>query len=308
MSRVATYGNYQSALMDLMASQTRMAEAQTRIATQKNATDLVGYGRQSETLTAMKGSMARLQGFIDTGEAVSARLTTQDLAMNRVNDAITDLRSVIGNALATESNITLMQESENAFQSIRGGLNSKHNGAYLFGGAHSDQQPMTAASLVDLAAAPATASVFTNDDLKSASRIGEGTMIETGVLAPDLGQDVLDILRDIQVFNDGPQGPLSGKMTTTQRDFLTTQLSRLEAASAGVVNRIALTGTQAQQVETVMDDNRQQLSALEGLMSNKTDADMAKAITDLQLSQVAVQASAQVISQLRDVSLLNFLR
>ena len=91
MSRVSTTGNYQSALMDLMASQTRMAEAQKKIATQKNATDLVGFGRQSETLTAMKGSMARLQSFIDTGETVSARLTTQDLAMNRVNDALTDL-------------------------------------------------------------------------------------------------------------------------------------------------------------------------------------------------------------------------
>ena len=32
------------------------------------------------------------------------------------------------------------------------------------------------------------------------------------------------------------------------------------------------------------------------------------AITDLQLSQVAIQASAQVISQLRQTSLLDFLR
>ena len=33
--------------------------------------------------------------------------------------------------------------------------------------------------------------------------------------------------------------------------------------------------------------------------ADRTDADMAKAVTDLQLSQVAIQASAQVISQLR---------
>ena len=43
-------------------------------------------------------------------------------------------------------------------------------------------------------------------------------------------------------------------------------------------------------------------------MAKRTDADMARAVTDLQLSQVAIQASAQVISQLRDVSLLNYLR
>ena len=56
MSRVATFGNYQSALLDLMKAQTRAADAQERVSTQKNATDLTGFGRQSETLTAMKGA------------------------------------------------------------------------------------------------------------------------------------------------------------------------------------------------------------------------------------------------------------
>ena len=44
------------------------------------------------------------------------------------------------------------------------------------------------------------------------------------------------------------------------------------------------------------------------MVSKKTDADLAKAVTDLQLSQIAVQASAQVLSTLSDTSLLNYLR
>ena len=77
MTRVATFGNYQSALLDLMKAQTRAADAQERVATQKNATDLTGFGRQSETLTALKGAQSRIVGFMDTAKAVSARLTTQ---------------------------------------------------------------------------------------------------------------------------------------------------------------------------------------------------------------------------------------
>ena len=50
-----------------------------------------------------------------------------------------------------------------------------------------------------------------------------------------------------------------------------------------------------------------QKSALDQLVAGRTDADLAVAITDLELSQVAIQASAQVISQLRQVSLLNYL-
>ena len=71
MTRISTYGNYQSALLNLMNTQLRSAEAQERVSTQKNATDLTGFGRQSETLTAMKGAQSRIQGFIDTAEAVT---------------------------------------------------------------------------------------------------------------------------------------------------------------------------------------------------------------------------------------------
>mgnify|MGYP006150292165 CR=1 FL=1 len=42
------------------AAQTRAAEAQERVSTQKNATDLTGFGRGSETLTALKSTDVRL--------------------------------------------------------------------------------------------------------------------------------------------------------------------------------------------------------------------------------------------------------
>ena len=62
------------------------------------------------------------------------------------------------------------------------------------------------------------------------------------------------------------------------------------------------------QVEDITVGHQSQLTSLDELVAKRTDADMAKAVTDLQLSQVAIQASAQVISQLRQVSLLNYLR
>ncbi len=48
--------------------------------------------------------------------------------------------------------------------------------------------------------------------------------------------------------------------------------------------------------------------SLEVMLGDKTDADMAKVVTEIELSQLAIQASAQVISQLRQVSLLDYLR
>lgn len=308
MTRVATYGNYQSALLNLMNTQIRSAEAQERVSTQKNATDLTGFGRQSETLTALKGSQSRIQGFIDTAEAVTSRLTTQDLAMSQINDGISGLREAIGDALSTDSAGSLMLEMEGQFQSIRGGLNMRHQGGYLFSGASTTTAPLNVGNLAELAAAPSIPSVFQNDTLKTASRVADGTTLETGFLANELGTDALTILRDIQNFHTtAGQGPLTGKLTEAQKTFLTTQLGRLEQAGTAVVDKMAKTGSLAKQVESISAGHTAQKNALDELVSTRTDADMAKAVTDLQLSQIAIQASAQVIGQLRQVSLLNYL-
>ncbi len=308
MTRVATFGNYQSALLDLMRAQTRAADAQERVSTQKNATDLTGFGRQAETLTALKGSQSRIQGFIETGAAVSARLTTQDLAMNQINDAINGVRTALGGAISTDFTGSLMLELEGQFQSVRGGLNIRHQGGYLFAGASTSTAPVEAANLNELLAAPSVASLFRNDTLKTASRVAEGTTLETGFLADELGTEVLTILRDIQNYHSTPgSGPLTGRLNESQKTFLSAQLTRLEQASTAVVDKIAKTGSLARQVDSITTGHEAQKGALDELVSGRTDADLAEAITDLELSQVAIQASAQVISQLRQVSLLNYL-
>ena len=307
MTRVATFGNYQSALLDLMKARTRAADAQERVATQKNATDLTGFGRQSETLTALKGAQSRIVGFMDTAKAVSARLTTQNLALTQINDGIAGLREAVGSVLATDSAGALMLELEGHFQGIRGGLTMRHHGGYLFSGASTNTPPVTIDNLSELAAAPDVASVFANDTLKTASRVAEGTTLETGFLADELGSEVMEILRDIQIYHTGANGPLSGKVTQDQKDFLITQLTRLEQAATAAIDKTAKTGSMANQVESVTASHQAQLNSLDELVANRTDADMARAITDLELSQIAIQASAQVINQLRQVSLLNFL-
>lgn len=308
MTRVATFGNYQSALLDLMKAQTRAADAQERVSTQKNATDLTGFGRQSETLTAMKGAQSRIQGFIDTAGAVSARLVTQDLAMNQISDGIAGIREALANAIATESGGSMMLDLEGQFQAIRGGLNMRHHGGYLFSGASTSTTPIDATNLTELLAAPTVSSLFNNDDLKTASRVAEGTTLETGFLADELGSDVVSILRSIQAFHTTPgSGPLSGRLTEDQKAFLSARISELEQAGTAMIDKIARTGSLANQVESVASGHEAQKIALDELLADRTDANMAEAITDLQLSEVAIQASAQVINQLRQVSLLNYL-
>lgn len=309
MNRVSTAGNYHSALLNLMSAQARQDEAQTRVSTQKNATDMTGFGRGAESLTTLKAAASRVQGFLSTGEAVAARLETQDLALNQVGDGVSAARSAISNVLASESADVLMLELQGQFQTIQNGLNSQHQGVYLFAGGNTSQPPVGVVTMGELAAAPDVASAFRNDELAPTSRMGEGRSVQTGYLASDLGSDIFEIFKAIQDYNDDPAtGPLKGKPTQAQKDFLTDQLKRLDAASTRTIEVIARNGALAKQVEVTNTSHAAQVEALETMVSKKTDADLAKAVTDLQLSQIAVQASAQVLSRLSETSLLNYLR
>lgn len=309
MNRVSTAGTYQSALLNLMSAQGRQDDAQTRVSTQKNATDMAGFGRGAESLTTLKAAASRVQGFLDTGDAVAARLDTQDQALNQIGDGVSAARAAIGDVLASESANVLMLELQNQFQSIQNGLNTQHQGTYLFGGGNTSTPPVNVSTMSELAAAPDVASTFDNDTLTPTSRLGEGRSVQTGYLADQVGSTIFQIFRDIQAYNDDPAtGPLTGKPTAAQKTFLTAQLSRLDAASAATIEVTARNGSLSKQVETTNTSHAGQVESLEKMVNSKTDADLAKALTDLQLSQVAVQASAQVLSQLSQTSLLNYLR
>ncbi|MDO1559370.1 flagellin [Brevundimonas sp. 2R-24] len=305
--RTATFANYQTALSDLMRAQQRGQEAQTRVSTQKVATDLKGFGRASETLTALQSTQARLKGFTETSEAVAARLSTQAVAIDRVKDAAQGARQAIADALASGRVDGLMLDLQSAFLAVQDGLNTKHQGRYLFSGGRTEEPSVSVHTMEELAAAPSVAGVFQNDQLRATSRVDETSTLQTGFLASELGQDLFDIFKALQQFNDGADGPFTGALTDAQRDFLEDQLPLFDAARETVIAAGARNGSLQNRVDAILESHKAQDQLLTGLIGDKTDADMAKAITDLQLSQVAIQASAQVLNQLRQVSLLNLL-
>lgn len=315
MTRVSTFGNYQSALLDLMSAQSRAETAQKKVNTQKNATDLVGFGRGSETVSALKSSQTRIQTFIDTNKAVAARLETQNLAMDRVADAATAARQALADAIAAGRMDALMGSLESLFMEAQDGLNMKHQGKYLFGGGASDRAPVDlpdipgqpgATMMAKLAALPDENAAFRNDQLRQSSWLDENVSMDTGFLADAMGAELFAIFRDIQLAHEA--APLEGQMTDAQKAFLTTQMGRFEAAAKGVVQLQAANGGMQNRVDRLLESQEARKISVDTILSGKTDANMAEAVVELEMAQVALQASAQVISQLRQVSLLDYLR
>jgi flagellar hook-associated protein 3 FlgL len=292
---------------NLMRAQVLQNIAGEQVSSQKNASDLKGYAKNAEVLTAMKSAQAKVAGFLDQTTLVSNRLDVQDIGIGQVSDASQSARDSIANAIAAGSAETLMQQLNGAFSDVVQGLNSKFNGRYVFAGAKSDTLPTTATSMADLTAGPPIATLFKNDQYVTSNRIDDTTSVDTGQLADKLGTGIYGAFAQVQAYVDA-NGPFTGKLTQAQTDFLGTLLPTFDAVKTGLVTAQAQNGLNQKRFETAKTDLSNQADTLTTMVGGITDVDMAEAITRLESAKLAVQASAQVFASLQNSSLLDVLR
>ena len=309
MDRVSTSGSYSAVLANLMAAQQRQVDAGIMVSTQKNGTNLKDYARNAEMLTAMTSIDNRLGGYIEQNTTVADKLTTQDVALNQVGDAAAQTRQTIADALASGRVDTLMQDLQGQFSNAVSGLNTQYGGKYLFSGGQIDTQPVSAQALSDLDAAGATIpGFFHNDTFVTKAKVDDSTTVNTGLLADKLGTNLLTSYQALQQFNDGPDGPFTGALTDNQRTFLESQLAGWDQVHKDLVTSTAINGMAQSRVAGVKTDLNAQQTTIKGMIGGITDADMAKAASNLTQAQLAVQAVAQVFTSLQNTSLLNALK
>ncbi len=304
--RVSTTQVWGNAVNNLQSAQERQMTANDQVSTQKISTDLMGYGRSAEIIASYQATLSNTNAFIDVNKTVSDRLDAQNLALERTGDAASQAKDAIMSALASGDGSSLAIAIQGAFSSSLDGLNYVHNGQYIFGGGNDDNQPVKVTNLTDLAALPQASDAFQNGDVKKSSRIDVHTTIQTGMLASDLGTQLMGLFQQYQ--QQATTTPFGNQLDDTQKSFLTNLAGQLTTTYDKLVEQTSLNGTMQKRVENTQKSLQGQVTSLTGLIGDRTDADMAKAYSDLQIAQVSVQASAQVLNTLRDTSLLNLLK
>jgi flagellar hook-associated protein 3 FlgL len=304
VNRVSTPGSYALVLANLTKAQQSQLFYGNEVATQKKGTDLKGFATTADTLTAMNTVKARLTAYQDQNTVVADRLSSQDVALNQVTDAAGQVRQAIANAIATGSSDTLMQEVQAQLQNAVEGMNARYNGKYLFAGGQVDTKPVTVGQLSDLGGGAPLTGFFHNDDYKLQNKLDDSTTITSGVLASDIGAQLLSAFQALQ---DSPVGPFNGPLTPAQQTWLQGQLGAWDSVRQDLTTVTAGNGVLQQRVDTSKDRVVAQDVTLSGMMGDITDADMGQAATQLQMAQMAVQASAHVFQALQGASLLSIL-
>jgi len=309
VTRVTTPGNYSSVLANLLKAQQNQQVAGDKVSTQKNGSNLKDFAKNSEVLGAMRSVQSRLQVYQDQNAIVADRLATQDQALNTVYDAAARVKQLMQEALASGRADTLVQDIQAEMNNAVAGLNSRYNGKYLFAGGQVDTQPFAGQTLSDLTAPPAVvANLFKNDNFKSVNKVDEATTVSTGMLASDIGTQMMSALQAFQQFNEGAQGPFNGALSDAQKTFLEGQLAPWGTVASNVIIQVSRNGSQQQRLEGVEKDLTNRSNTLAGMIGDITDADMALAASQLQTAQLSVQSAAYVFQALKDSSLINMLR
>lgn len=304
MNRVSTAGNYALVLANLTRAQQSQMYFGNQVATQKKGSDLKAFATTADTLTAMQTVQSRLKSYQEQNSVVADRLSSQDTALNQIMGSARGIREAIANALATGSAETMMIDIKSQTASAIEGMNARYNGKYLFAGGQVDTKPVSINGIEDLTDPVNVADFFHNDDYRMENKLDDSTKLTTGVLASDIGTAMVEALRTLQ---NSPVGPFSGKLTTDQQTWLTQQLASWDDIGSDLTTMTAANGLMQKRVDDSKDAVVSQDNTITGMIGDITDADMGQAATQLQMAQMAVQASAHVFQTLQGASLLSLL-
>ncbi len=309
MNRISSASSYSAILANIQSAQQRQVEAGNQVSSGKIGTNLKDYASKAEVLTAMQTVDARLTTYTDQNKVIASKLQIQDLSLNKVADAADATRQAIANALANDNATTLMQDLQAQFSNAVGGLNAEYDGKYLFAGGQVSTPPVSATQLSDLTLAPGIiANQFHNDTYVAQAKLDDSTTVSTGMLADQLGTNMLTAFQSLEAFHQGANGPFSGQLTSAQRTFLEGQLATWTTVHTDLTTATALNGNNQARVDSVQKNIDSQQLNIKTILSDNTDVNLAEASTRLNLAQQSLQASAQAFRTLQDASLLNYLK
>ncbi len=307
LERVGSSSMNQTMLSEFTRVQARSAVTQQQIATGRIGDQFADAKEKAGILSTAKIKAADIEAYKATTTEALNRLDLQDVQLVQLSDLSARLRQALGDALSSGHAPALMDEVSNLYEEAVTILNTKVNGQYIYGGSRSDQPPVNATTLAGLQAAAVVGDVFDNTDLKQQQRVDDAELIETGLTASDIATDLFQMFKDIADFDVGVDGPFAFDLTTQQMAFLSTEHGAVPNIQEGINAIAAINGSRHQQATAVLERHASLTTYFAKFIGDIENVDVAAAITRLNQDQVAAEASARMIAQLNELSLLDFI-
>ncbi len=319
MTRVSTFQQSQTLLLEMLNSQAKVDKAQKQVTTGHVAEFYKDIYQDTSSLTGAKSLLSRLEQHQKNDAIVMSELTAYDQALAGMESAATDLKEAVMGAVNASSALGFEAAVEGVFESVLGFMNSQNTEGYLFAGSKKDEAPINITAMSDLLTAlePPT-DIYTNDNLKRSVKIDENRTIETGMLADELSLEIMTAVQRIALWQNGtipttapvptgPAGPVTTPLRAEDQEFLIAEISNLENLVRDLNEARGQNGLRQKVMVQTVESIEVQITQTTIYISDIEDVDSAEAIVNLNQANFALEASYNVLSQINRTSLLNFL-
>ena len=302
MNRVATIPIQRNLASAIQRSQQKLAETQLQLATTKKARDYAALGTETVRHLSAGSLVAKYEAHSTVATRLQTTLALYDANMGGIETSASELRLSMLEAIGTSSSAGLQDAIEQAFQSLRNGLNANEGGLPLFAGSRTEADPFKANTLADtLTMTPADA--FSNDTIRPAARVAEGLDVKYGAGADEIGTEMFLAFQKLAAV-----APIGTVPTAAQKAALQDALGFIDQGLNTLRGVNAENGRKQKQVETLGIRAEDRTILLKDLISRNEDADLAQVANDLAQQQTTLRASFSVFSQLATLSLTDYLR
>ncbi len=320
MTRVSTFQQSRILMNDMLQNQQAANKAQRQVSTGHVAEFYKDIYQDTASLTGAKSLLSRLEQHKENNGTIQSTLFTYDQALGGMEKAATNIKESVMKAINSSTSLGFEAAIEGAFDAALNFLNSQNSEGYLFSGSKKDTAPVNITQMSDLLTAlqPPT-DIFENNNLKKTVQLDENRSIEMGILADDIGLEVMTAIQRIALWQNGtipttapvpagPAGPISTPLSATDQAFLIGEIANLEDMVKNLSETRGVNGLNLKTVEETVITLDAQIDQTEVFISNIENVDAAEAITNLNQKNFALEASYNVLSQVDRLSLLNFLR
>lgn len=295
--RVADTQIYGTLLGNLQRSRLQIMNAQEQISSQKRvqrpSDDPMAFGE----IVLDKTALSQSQQWIRNIEFGQARIDAADKAVSQAQELVTRIRELTiqgaSDTTSAQGRGAIAQEVRQLHRQLIQVANTEVAGQSIFAGTETDVRPysITTGDTVVYAGNSETQSVAVSEN-QTVQILIPGNTVFSGPTT-----NIFNTVRDLLTALEG--NDRSGVETQLGNlDLATAQLSDAEGTIGGLGNRLQVT----------KDSLDAATVTISRAISENQDADLATAITQLRLQEVAVQASSEAFTRIFDQTLLNYLK
>jgi flagellar hook-associated protein 3 FlgL len=284
---------YQNLLRDIARVQERMQVAQDQVSSSKKVTKPSDDPTAASDIVRIFGEKSEAEQFDKNLTFAQSKLSTADTVLDSVEHMVERARTLGQLSFGNPTTASLYTTELNGLRDqIIGSANTTHAGRFIFGGSVTTTAPYVKN--------PDTSVSYQGNSQVTTLQVSRTSTLQTQIPGNQIFSGSVNIF---QVMAD-----LSTAMQAGNKDGIDAQVKNLEQFAEVISIARSKIGSYVNMASNISAELTSGRLAREADLTQEQAANMAQAITELNMSQNALEATMAVGARISKLSLLDFLK